>query len=544
MRRAEQARRCQWLARRKEALLKSERDTGTRNTRGRRQFNRYRASIMAAGGDAPPVDESGCRPGGGPAGGPGCRLWDYPCARVHEIGRGNYGVIRAVVLLRPEEDPCAAFPPRTPRADRRMGRVRHPMPYALHSTDDSGAPAVTRAFAIKRCALPLDDGAALVRVMSEIILLGTLAHPHVVPLRDVVMDTPAGVELIFDQYDTDLRALQTRLAPERADVAERMRAIVAQVLDGLAHMHDQDIIHRDIKPANILIRTFHAAPVRYQAIIGDLGMARSTRAPPGLVRQGAVEVQDPDFRAPEVWELQGRDWPLPEDEIMSGDEGGDDLTEADNRALLGPAMDVYGVGRVLEDAQAAGLLDSDYVLTPAGASLGAYTGRLLSDDDRPTSRDACAALRAGVRAYLQQVSENHHVVDGYARRGFSSYTETGRSELERLGHRTETSPTVFEEEHAGAEQRREVFRRLCVAPRRRAAAPAAMEWRVCGGPGGGGGGRDRRAGGGPRRWRMRAGDCRYRCVDGGSKRTLSSHGCILRCCLVSVGRHGCRDRGT
>ena len=48
--------------------------------------------------------------------------------------------------------------------------------------------------------------------------------------------------------------------------------IMLQALDGLAHVHKQNIVHRDIKPENILLA---GAEGRWTAKITDLGLAKN-----------------------------------------------------------------------------------------------------------------------------------------------------------------------------------------------------------------------------------------------------------------------------
>lgn len=110
----------------------------------------------------------------------------------------------------------------------------------------TGAP-----FAVKTLALgqntPPSAAAALQR---EIDLLATLSHPHIVRyLGSAVVDSALHIFMEFVPSGS-LAALirKFRRLPE-AVVAR----YTAQVLSGLAYVHERGIVHRDVKGANVLV---------------------------------------------------------------------------------------------------------------------------------------------------------------------------------------------------------------------------------------------------------------------------------------------------
>jgi len=150
-----------------------------------------------------------------------------------------------------------------------------------------------RAVAIKvmHHALP-DDGDARKRFELEARLMARLEHPHCVSIIDygvhqgkpyVVMQLVSGRDLC------DVLAEQRRFEPQRA------ADVICQVLSGLAHAHEQNIIHRDIKPANIMITP--KAPLGVHARILDFGLARMLGASTSTSR--GVAVGSPSYMAPE-----------------------------------------------------------------------------------------------------------------------------------------------------------------------------------------------------------------------------------------------------
>jgi serine/threonine protein kinase len=174
-----------------------------------------------------------------------------------------------------------------------------------------GAGSVWRAYDRREgryCAAKLvreRDSAMVIRVIREQGV--RLSHPHVLsPYAwaaddDVVL---VATELMHGGSLTtvirDHGALPWRYAGE----------IVAQVLDGLAHVHAAGLVHRDIKPANVLLAaTGRAAP---HARVADFGIAYELDGP-RLTELGVV-IGTPGYLAPEV--LAGRG-PHPSQDLFS-----------------------------------------------------------------------------------------------------------------------------------------------------------------------------------------------------------------------------------
>ncbi|WP_328312526.1 serine/threonine protein kinase [Streptomyces sp. NBC_00442] len=135
-------------------------------------------------------------------------------------------------------------------------------------------------------------------VQERTALLG-LDHPHVVGVRDLVVDGN-DLALVMDLIrGTDVR---TRLDRERRLAPEAAVAIAADVADGLAAAHAAGIVHRDVKPENILLDM--QGPLgpggAHPALLTDFGVAKLIDTPR---RTKATRIiGTPDYLAPEIVE--------------------------------------------------------------------------------------------------------------------------------------------------------------------------------------------------------------------------------------------------
>lgn len=137
------------------------------------------------------------------------------------------------------------------------------------------------------------------RFVQERTALLSLDHPHIVGIRDLVVDG-SDLALVMDLVrGTDLRS---RLERERRLAPQAAVAIAADVADGLAAAHAAGVVHRDVKPENVLLDS--AAPTgpggAPPALLTDFGIARLVDTPR---RTRATRIiGTPDYLAPEIIE--------------------------------------------------------------------------------------------------------------------------------------------------------------------------------------------------------------------------------------------------
>jgi serine/threonine protein kinase len=212
------------------------------------------------------------------------------------------------------------------------------------------------------------DPASVERLRREAELVGRLAHPSIVPIREVGSTRPGmGVArpyLVMDLIEG--RTLQEAISGgvPRAELLRMLETIAGAV----AHAHAQGVVHRDLKPTNILVD--RAGKV----YLSDFGIARAadwtTRITPSDALLGTIE-----YIAPE--------------QVM----GPDDRS--------GPAADLYALGVILYVVLAG--------RTPFSAGTpAALLRRILWDQPSPIEPSPGPDLEAVVRKAMEKAPERRY----------------------------------------------------------------------------------------------------------------------------------------
>jgi serine/threonine-protein kinase len=145
------------------------------------------------------------------------------------------------------------------------------------------------------------DPDVVMRFLRERSALVRLRHPHIVRVRDLVVEGDL-LALVMDLIDgPDLHRYLRENGPFSPVGAALLTAAVA---DALAASHADGIVHRDLKPANVLLATTTGddGAERMHPMLTDFGIARLADSP-GVTRTHEF-VGTPAYVAPES--AQGR----------------------------------------------------------------------------------------------------------------------------------------------------------------------------------------------------------------------------------------------
>lgn len=217
--------------------------------------------------------------------------------------------------------------------------------------------ATGRRVATKRVALTGSADqirAARVRLRREAEILGSLAHPGILPVLEII-DDGAEVMLVLPAMIENLEQRVGRLGP--LPLVEVV-ALGRILLEAVAAAHRLGVVHRDIKPANVL---FDEAG---RPALADFGAAASAGMTAGLTVASSV-LGTPMWMAPE----QARGAPA------------------------GPAADIFALGATLRYAASG---TEPYLPGPPLAVLGrASRGEVL-----PVPAAVPAPLRTALQTML------------------------------------------------------------------------------------------------------------------------------------------------
>ncbi|KAI8792668.1 serine/threonine-protein kinase 17A isoform X2 [Biomphalaria glabrata] len=132
-------------------------------------------------------------------------------------------------------------------------------------------------------------------ILREVVMLElAMAHPRLVSLREV-FETQSELILVTEYCSGG--ELFNECVINQSFKEDDVRRLLVQILEGLAYLHDKNIVHLDLKPQNILLtKPFPGGEVK----ICDLGFACLTNT--------GEDIRDiigtPDYVAPEVLDYE------------------------------------------------------------------------------------------------------------------------------------------------------------------------------------------------------------------------------------------------
>ncbi len=129
------------------------------------------------------------------------------------------------------------------------------------------------------------------RFLREIRIAAQLQHPHILPLYD--SGEAAGL-LFYVMPLVKGESLRERIARDGALAVPEAVRILRDVIDALAHAHEQGVVHRDIKPDNVMLSGRHA-------MVTDFGVAKAVSSSADGTKMTTVGVAlgTPAYMAPE-----------------------------------------------------------------------------------------------------------------------------------------------------------------------------------------------------------------------------------------------------
>jgi serine/threonine protein kinase len=126
-----------------------------------------------------------------------------------------------------------------------------------------------------------DDFRSVVRLfVQEAMTLSRLDHENIVKVHQVFEDN--GTAYMAMDYIDGPDLLETVEGTAAALNPEQIRTILGQMLDAVAHVHQQGVLHRDISPDNILLDRHTGRPVLIDFGASRKDVTRKSRALSGL----------------------------------------------------------------------------------------------------------------------------------------------------------------------------------------------------------------------------------------------------------------------
>ncbi|HXT19636.1 MAG TPA: protein kinase, partial [Thermoanaerobaculia bacterium] len=216
--------------------------------------------------------------------------------------------------------------------------------------------ALGRLVALKTFRTGLDEGSPedsavrRRRTLREAQRAGTLSHPNVITIYDLLEAEPGSERFHIVMEYVDGQGLDARMRARGAMGLTEVAPVVTQIAAALDHLHARGIVHRDVKPGNVLV----ADDGRIK--ITDFGIAR-TEDPAQTLDTDVYGT--PYYMAPE--QIQGRPVDARTDvfslgvvlyEMLTGTRPfpGSTVAEVTHRIVYGPPAEPEVNGRPLPAA--------------------------------------------------------------------------------------------------------------------------------------------------------------------------------------------------
>ncbi|KAI9272684.1 kinase-like domain-containing protein [Phascolomyces articulosus] len=136
---------------------------------------------------------------------------------------------------------------------------------------------------------------------NELDVLKQVRHPHIISMHGLFEDDQA-VYIVTDHAKGG--ELFQQLLRKGSYTERDASNLVRQILEGLAYLHEHDIVHRDIKPENLLFQTTESED---KLMITDFGLSRIIKDHDGILMTACGT---PGYVAPEILLRSGHGTPV------------------------------------------------------------------------------------------------------------------------------------------------------------------------------------------------------------------------------------------
>ncbi|CAA0807072.1 Protein kinase superfamily protein [Striga hermonthica] len=138
-------------------------------------------------------------------------------------------------------------------------------------------------------AVKKEFGGLCESTLTEISILRSIRHPSVVEYKQVVSDDLDGIYVVMEYMEYDLHEY---LKKNPSIDLPQVKRLMKELLEGVQHLHEKEVMHRDLKPSNLLLNAEEPGKLK----ICDFGLSSRFEDKPCTPHVGTLW-----YRAPELF---------------------------------------------------------------------------------------------------------------------------------------------------------------------------------------------------------------------------------------------------